>query len=147
MILNDSFMNDVRTEAVKGDPPAVFARQSAGGLLQLTVHRAGDDVLLLLSGGTVPHIGSVVVASPRPSLTGVGRAATSSVINRSSHYDEIPARRCAESLAKALGIQVVCACGIHTDQADATVINNILAVCDELTRDAKQFLRKNDGNL
>ena len=78
---------------------------------------------------------------------GGGRAATSSVINRIGHYDEIPARRCAESLATALGIQVVCACGIHTDQADAAMIKNILAACDSLTRDAEQFLRKNDENL
>ena len=53
MILKPSFVSDVGTHAVKGDPPAVFARHSAGGLFQLTVHRAGDDVLLLLSGGTV----------------------------------------------------------------------------------------------
>ena len=126
------------------EPPAVFERNSTGGLVRLVLQRAGDDVLLLLSGGDVPHIGSVVVATPRPSLTGIGRASTSSVINRSGHYDEIPARRCAESLAAALDVQVVCACGIHTDHADEAVIENIMATCDALTHDAEQFLRRND---
>ena len=126
------------------EPPAVFERNSAGGVVRLSLQRAGDDVFLLLVGGKVPHIGLVVVASPRPSLTGIGRAATSSVINRRGHYDEIPARRCAESLAAGLDVQVVCACGIHTDHADEAVIENIMATCDALTHDAEQFLRQND---
>lgn len=124
--------------------PKVFERSTAGGRLRLTVQRAGRDLLLLLTGGESPHIGSVVAASPRPSLTGSGTAATSSVINRLGHYDEIPARHCAETLAAALGVEVVCACGIHTKHADKAVIDSILAACDDLTRDAQLFLQRND---
>lgn len=137
-------MNKAEGRTAAAEPPVVFERESAGGLLRLTLQRAGDDVLLLLTGGEAPHIGSVVAASPRPSLTGVGTAATSSVINRLGHYDEIPARRCAETLAAALGVEVVCACGIHTEHAGRAVIDSILAACDGLARDAQLFLQRND---
>nr|WP_295480128.1 hypothetical protein [uncultured Sutterella sp.] len=83
----------------------------------LTVIPLGADAALVLRGGDGPHGGAVVLAQARPSLTGSGVSATSSVINRLGHKDETPARRLAEVVAAATGGAVSCACGIHIEGA------------------------------
>ena len=108
------------------------------------VTHVGEDLVVVLSGGK-KHIGTVVSSTPRSSLTGFGVSATSSVINRQGHMDEIPGRQVAEHMAKALNTYVVCACGIHVDHADQQMIEKIMALCDELTRDAVTFLQKHSN--
>ncbi len=123
---------------------AAFTRAAGGVVITLSVQRAGRDLLLLLAGGDEPHIGSVVAASPRASRTGIGLSATSSVINRPGHCDEIPARRLAERLAASLNTHVVCACGIHVDQAGEDTIRKILACCESLAQEAEHALMHHD---
>ena len=43
-----------------------------GHLLHADVVKAGSDINLILYGGSAPHIGSVVMAEARQSLTGDG---------------------------------------------------------------------------
>jgi len=129
---------------MKSPDSAVFTRAAGGVVITLTVQRTGRDLLLLLAGGDEPHIGSVVAASPRASRSGIGLSATSSVINRPGHCDEIPARRLAEKLAASLNTHVVCACGIHVDQASDDTIRNILACCEALEQEAEHALLHHD---
>lgn len=75
----------------------------------------GKDYTLAVYGGECPHVGSVVMAIARPSLTGEGVSATSSVLNNVGHKDEVIARMFAEAVAKEKGCTAVCACGIHVD--------------------------------
>ena len=80
-----------------------FLHEVGGVTIRLTLQQVGRDLLVLLTGGgDAPHVGSVIAAAPRPSLRGVGMSATSNVINRSGHYDEVPGRRVAERLAASL---------------------------------------------
>ena len=83
------------------------------------VHRAPRCLRgsVCVSGGDEPHIGSVVLAEARASLTGEGTSATSSVLNRLGHKDEFVARTVAETLAAALDTTACCICGIHKDNA------------------------------
>lgn len=85
------------------------------GSLDLSVSELGDHLMVCVSGGDAPHIGSVVLAEPRPSLSGEGRSATSSVLNRLGHKDELVARSLAENLSAKLDTVVCCVCGIHKD--------------------------------
>ena len=75
----------------------------------------GKDYTLAVYGGDTPHVGSVVMAVARPSLTGKGVSATSSVLNGVGHNDEEVARVFAEAVAKSKACTAVCACGIHVD--------------------------------
>ena len=101
------------------------------GALSLGVQHLGAHLLVSISGGDAPHIGSVVLATPRPSLSGSGMSATSSILNRIGHKDEIVARGVAETLAAQLDTVVCCVCGIHKDDATADDIT-ACANLDEL---------------
>ena len=76
----------------------------------------GGDLLVQMRGGDKPHIGTVVLAVPRPSLLGNGLpGATSSVINLTGHKDEVLCRNLAEELCRIHGCTVVCTGGFHVD--------------------------------
>lgn len=70
---------------------------AAGCTMEVTVMKLGEDFQICLAGGEKPHIGCVVQAVPRESLTGDGSwSATSSVWNRTGHKDEVLCRMLAE---------------------------------------------------
>lgn len=80
----------------------------------------GDDLLIVVRGGDKPHVGTAVLAVPRPSLTGDGSAGTtSSVLNVSGHKDETICRILAEKAAKKYGVTVVCVGGFHVDDINS----------------------------
>ena len=64
-------------------------REVCGYLLQVSVKKIGQDLLVSVEGGQKPHIGCVIQSVSRPSLTGDGSySATSSVMNLTGHKDE-----------------------------------------------------------
>lgn len=88
----------------------------------------GDDILIAVSGGDRPHIGTAVLAVPRPSLTGdESVSATSSVLNVTGHKDEVICRMLAEKAARKYGATVVCAGGFHVDDMDAGQIEEVVS--------------------
>ncbi len=93
----------------------------------------GDDLVVTVSGGTQPHVGSVVLAAPRPSGSDPSaRSATSSILNLPGHKDEPVARRIAERLAIELGHAVVVTAGIHEDGLDTAGIESYLELARRL---------------
>ncbi len=102
------------------------------GSLNITVEHLGAHVTICISGGDAPHIGSVVLSTPRPSLTGQGTSATSSVLNNIGHKDELVARQVAEHLAAKLDTMVCCVCGIHKDDATPKDIASCATLGEEL---------------
>lgn len=86
---------------------------------------SGDDCTIVIKGGSAPHIGSVCLAVPRPSLTGSGTSATVSVLNRTGHMDDSIACAVAKHVAATRNCAVACACGIHIDNASAEAIAQI----------------------
>lgn len=103
-----------------------------GTTVRCDMVQLGEDAVVLLYGGDRAHIGSSVLAIPRPSLTGEGISATSSVLNCPGHKDELLARLFAERLAAALNRTVACICGVHVDGLDAAGIQAIMDGCQEL---------------
>lgn len=96
-----------------------FTHTIAGVDLAITVVPMGNDLSLNVYGGDAPHIGCVVLAIPRPSLTGEGQSATVSVLNRTGHKDDIVAVDMAKQLAATTGGVVSASVGIHLDTIDA----------------------------
>lgn len=102
----------------------------------LRAQQIGDDLQILMWGGSRPHIGCVVLASPRPSLRGDGqRSSTSSVINRSGHKDEQICRTVAEQVAVATGRTVVCSGGFHVDGIQKSQIQEVQEAVQRVTRE------------
>ena len=91
----------------------------------------GDDLCITVSGGERPHIGSVAIATPRPSLSGDGSmSCTSSVINLAGHRDEEIVRRIAEKACIKHGCTVVCTGGFHKDGIADKEISEIIEEAD-----------------
>lgn len=105
-----------------------------GRSITLRAEPLGEDLLVTLSGGDEPHIGSVVLAEPRPSTANPSRlSVTSQVWNRAPHKEEAVARPLAELLAVRLGRTVVVVSGIHYDKMEADSLEELKVICRELT--------------
>jgi gallate decarboxylase subunit D len=78
--------------------------------------RAGDDVVVTLTGGERPHVGCVVLAQPHAAGDGSARVrVTSTVVAIPPHREEALARPLAERLARTLDATVVVSAGVHDD--------------------------------
>lgn len=102
-----------------------FELDAAGCPLACTVHRMGDDLVVILGGGDRPHIGSTAFAMPRPSLTGAGTSATVSTLNRTGHKDDFLANPIAQGVAARMGCAVTCIAGVHVEDAAPAQITAI----------------------
>ncbi|MDR7868648.1 MAG: hypothetical protein RIN56_17790 [Sporomusaceae bacterium] len=78
-----------------------------------------DGISIYLGGGESPHIGTVVISQPRPSLRGDGQiSCTTSVFNLIAHKDDSLAIPLAEELCKKHKQVVVVTAGVHIDNAE-----------------------------
>jgi hypothetical protein len=95
--------------------------------LEASVRRIGENLLVAIWGGELPHIGAVAVAQPRPSLQDPDRiSSTASVFCLLGHKEDDLAKAAAEILAAALNTTVVVTAGIHWDNLDAEGISRVL---------------------
>lgn len=115
-------------------------RKVAGSYIRISAGRIGNDILICLEGGTRPHIGCVVQAVPRPSLTGDGSSsATASVLNLTGHKDEYICRKLAEQVCSRLGIVTVCTGGFHINEMRKEQIKEVMEVAEQM---AEEILRE-----
>ena len=95
--------------------------------LSASVRLIGEDVLVAIWGGEIPHIGAVAIAQPRPSLKDPDVTSSSaSVICRVGHKEDELAKAAAEILAAALETHVVVTAGIHWDNLAPEAIQRIV---------------------
>ncbi len=115
-------------------------RSSIGtGIYMVTaeVKIIGNDLMISVWGGTAPHIGSISVSVPRPSLNDDTKiSSTSSVINIIGHKDEIVARMFSEKLASIFNKNSIATAGIHIDQITddqlSIIMKNIADLCNDI---------------
>lgn len=120
----------------------VFTKRTSGGTnLFLRVIKAGENVILLLTGGDVPHIGAVAVGVPRPSLLNPEvTSADASVFVLTGHKDDELAKPLAKEAASILGKAVVAVVGIHVHAPTEQEIAEIVEAGLELGREAMRVL-------
>ena len=132
----------VQPEKRSGDPHLQIAAQehpvvslSAGRITaEATVVRAGGALCIVLTGGDRPHIGTVTLSVPRPSLAdSVRTSATTSILNCTGHKDGEAAQYLGQRLAATLGATVVVTGGIHVDDIRPGEIKTVLHLVDRLT--------------
>lgn len=116
-----------RSGGAGGPPPGVRT-----GWAHVDVKAGGDQLGLWASWtstadgltvqiyGGLPHLGAVAMAYPRPSLRDPAKtSATSSVLTRLGHLDDLLARRASELLARTLNVPVAVVAGVHVGAAGA----------------------------
>ena len=114
---------------------AVFTEKMQNGLpVFAQLVQMGKDCTICIWGGDTPHVGSVVMFTARPSLTGSGVGVTSSVLNGIGHKDEYVARKFAEAAAEKFVCTAVCSCGIHIDGITPAQLQEVSVVCDKLLK-------------
>ena len=87
--------------------------------LEAWARPVGSDLVVVVGGGELPHVGCVVLTQARPSTADPTRTSvTSSVLTIPPHKEETVARAIAERLARALGCVVVVTAGVHEDGLD-----------------------------
>lgn len=115
-------------------------KEVAGSYIEISAGRIGEDILLSVEGGSKPHIGCVVQAVPRTSLTGDGsRSTTASVLNLTGHKDEYLCRKLAEKVCSGLGVVTVCTGGFHIDGMTKEQIREVLQATEEIAEEIVKF--------
>ena len=114
-----------------------YSKTIAGITIEICEKAIGEDLVLTLSGGEKPHIGCVVQAVPRPSLSGDGTiSVTSSVINLTGHKDEFLCRRLAEKSMqgnrKSSGMHRRGAHGSYNGRTDRRIIKEYRSYDDRI---------------
>lgn len=104
--------------------------------ISLTLLDTGQGINGLLVGGEQPHIGGVVLALPRPSLSGEGWSEDVFITPVPGHKDVEVARSVAGLLARELQCPVVVTAGIHSDQLSTEELKLIVHDCDRLAHAA-----------
>jgi hypothetical protein len=108
--------------------------------LAVTVENSGEGVVVTLFGGDRPHVGTVILAQPRPSRSRPGeRSATSLCLPLLGHEEEALARPVAEVLARELNVPVVVVAGVHLAEASPAEVGTVTARGPEI---AAQVLRR-----
>lgn len=110
------------------------------GMLSLTL----DGIVVQLLGGDLPHVGTVIMSQPRPSMVDIKKTSvTTSVLNLLHHKDDIVTKPVAEKFARELNQVTVVVAGIHVDNAkkqDIEILSdNVVKVADDLLIKAKLF--------
>lgn len=105
--------------------------------------RLGEDLMVSVVGGDTPHLGSVAVAIPRPSLRDASRiSATVSVFNLVGHKDDEIARPMAIELSRQLNRVVAVAAGVHLSKAKEDDIDKLLENAKLVSANLVKLLRK-----
>ena len=101
--------------------------------ITLTLTDTGHGIHGLLTGGEKPHVGGVVLAIPRPSLSGEGWSSDVYITPVPGHKDVDLAKTVAEILARELRMPVAITAGIHSDDLCLEELNQLICHCTTLT--------------
>lgn len=94
----------------------------------------GEDIHVIAYGGEKPHIGSMIMCIPRPSLSGDSSiSCTSSVLNVTGHKDEDILRAIAEKICRKENRIVTCTGGFHVDNMTSLQIKELKEKITQLT--------------
>jgi len=101
--------------------------------LTLEGRRLGSDVLLLIYGGDLPHIGSISVAFPSASPFRDGhRTVSVSTVSLPGHKDYVLSNELSERVSKELNCVATVLVGIHIDNASKDEIDLVIEAAREL---------------
>ena len=98
--------------------------------IELKLWNTGQGWTGSLTGGDTPHVGGVVLAVPRASLTGQGLSCDIWAVPAPGHLDHEAAAPIAKQLCVRLEAAVALTAGIHIEQASARDIAQVRENCE-----------------
>lgn len=112
---------------------------TTGRSIQANVTLAGEDIVIVVTGGCTPHVGTVVLAQPSGGSGCSG--ASCSVITIPPHKEETVARPIAEAVCKTSGQVTVVTAGIHEDRLDAEGVRIYLELALKMAAELAESFR------
>ncbi len=106
--------------------------------VSLSAYYMGDDLVVFIYNDNA-HIGAVAVGE----YAHKEERASTSVITRLGHKDDVIARKAAYSISKSTERSVCAIAGIHLDNITKQEIDEILGEIDELLREIGEILERN----
>jgi len=86
--------------------------------VKLVAIKSGEDLTVIISGGENPHIGTIAVSIPRPSLKDSNKvSASTSVFTLTGHKEDELSKQIAESITKITKKVTVVIVGLHIEKA------------------------------
>jgi len=112
------------------------------------VNELGDDLLISLWGGTVPHIGAIAIAQPQLSSKNSSKiSVTNSVYTFLGHKEDVIAKAMSNDIAKELNRKVVIIAGMHWDNLKKEEIDKIIEICEKLKEKVLKKIKKRNKAL
>ncbi|ATW27263.1 hypothetical protein [Candidatus Formimonas warabiya] len=108
----------------------------------LSVSLTEQGISTLLTGGDRPHVGGMVLAVPRTSLTGSGISSDVWIVPVPGHKDVTAAEQVATVICRETGEVVAVTAGIHIDGATGKDLELILKNVQEGARLAAAECKK-----
>jgi len=102
----------------------------------LKLEETGKGLVGFLYGGDLPHVGGVVLANPRESLTGEGQSCDVWTLHLPGHLDHVVAESMAKKLCTAFQVPLSLTAGIHLDDATPEELDILTKNCEALTTQA-----------
>lgn len=106
--------------------------EASGRFLTAWVREVGNDVVVAVGGGDLPHVGCVVLAVPNRRRGKPGCSPTTSVVTIPPHKEEPIARPVAEAVCGRLARVTVVTAGVHEDGIDRAGIEVYLRLAEKL---------------
>ncbi|MBT9777778.1 hypothetical protein GPL15_14835 [Clostridium sp. MCC353] len=101
-----------------------YTAEQEGIKTEASLIKAGNDLLVVLTGGDMPHIGAAVCCD------GKGNVKEAAL---PGHKDQIVMKIMAERLGKVAGCSVCVTGGIHIDGITGGQIRLVMELCERLT--------------
>lgn len=103
--------------------------------LDFTSFSMGNDLCVLITGGSGPHLGAVGVAQVRPNTHDAAKLTCStSVLTLFGHKEDAVVYKAAPALAAKLNKNVVVCCGIHVDNITTEEMKFVGEAVDQFCR-------------
>lgn len=119
-----------------------FIKNYQNIIIEAQVIEAGEDLCIIITGGEKPHIGSVSISIPRPSLADPKLlSATTSTYNFLGHKDDAIGNMISKKIASTLNRKVVVTCGIHLDNISDNQISYVYQVSEMLLKELMDYLQ------
>ncbi|OFW52835.1 MAG: hypothetical protein A2163_04370 [Actinobacteria bacterium RBG_13_35_12] len=103
----------------------------------------GNDLIFIISGGDLPHIGAISVGIPRPSLKNPDQlSSTISTYVFTGHKDDIIGNKIANEISKRTEKKVVVIAGIHFNHLSERDIKLVVKKSEVIYRDLIELFLK-----
>ena len=95
--------------------------------VKLVAIKSGEDLTIIISGGEKPHIGTIAVSIPRPSLKDSNKvSASTSVFTLIGHKEDDLSKQIAENITKITKKVTVVIVGLHIEKATSKDIECLI---------------------